>query len=147
MNLSVSVAILIDITVNNIRPLLLSAVPSPTTDFINAVNVAMVEFTNALTGSRVDLKSTISKYFRAVATYYLDKALSSFSLFGFRITIRLSSYQKNCAIQAIFNQIYTYTDGAAEMVDLLQNTATAIAVIKQVQFNCNKYATVLCISS
>ena len=137
MNYYVSVAILIDITENNIRPLLLSIVPSPTTDFVNAVNVAMVEFTNALTGSRVDLKSTISKHFRAVATYYLDKALSSFSLFRVRI-IRLSNYQKICAIQATFNQIYTYTDGAAEMVDLLQNIATAISVIKQVQFNCNK---------
>jgi len=123
-----------DITEKNIRPLLLSAVSSPTTDFINAINIAMADISNALNGSRVDLKETISEYFRAVATYYLDQALSSFSLFGLRITIRLSSHQKNCVIQAVLNQIYTYSDGAAEMVDLFQNTATAIAVIKQVQF-------------
>ena len=125
-----------DITENNIRPLLLSAVPSPTTDldFINAINVAMADISNALNGTRIDLKGTISEYFRAVATYYLDQALTSLSLFGLRITIRLSSYQKTCAIQAIFNQIFTYTDGASEMVDLFQNTATAIAVIKQVWF-------------
>ena len=126
-------AILTDITENNIRPLLLSAVSSPTTDFINAVNVAMTDISNALTGRRVDLRETISRYFRVVATHYLDRALSSFTVFGIRVQIRLNENQKNCAIQAVFNQIYKYTDGTAEMVDLLQNIASAIGVIKQVR--------------
>jgi len=59
-------AILTDITENNIRPLLLSAVPSPTTKFIKTLNVTMADISNALTGNgvEVNLEKTISKYFK-----------------------------------------------------------------------------------
>ena len=133
-------AILIDITENNIRPLLLSAVPSPPAKFIKTLNVTIADISNALTGNgvEVNLEKTISKYLKVVASYYLDKALTFFSVLGVRIPIALSNQQKNCATRALYDQIYNYTNGIgdhAEFIDLFQNIESAVAILKQVM-NC-----------
>ncbi|XP_065903024.1 uncharacterized protein [Dysidea avara] len=125
-------AIIMDITENTVRPLLLSAVSPPTDNFTAAVDTTVSGITAALNGNSVDLKQTLYNYVRAVATQRLDEVLGSVDLgFGFKIVITLTEEQKECAVQFGFNHLYNNTDAAAELVSLLQNISTAVGVIKQ----------------
>jgi len=90
----------------------------------------MSEIESALNGNRVDLKNTIEIFFRAVAIEYLNIVIDFVQE---KIPFpKLDSTRKRCVIDSIFNQIYKHTDATDELVDLLQNIATAVGVIKQV---------------
>ena len=126
-----------DITQNNLRPLLLGIIKPPTAAFKRAVDRAMIDFDSALNGSKVDLKNTVLVFFRAVAAEYYDaavKILEDALDFGFiRLSLpTISSTQKQCVIDKILRQIYSDTDATDELINLLQNAATAVGVIKQV---------------
>ena len=110
-----------------IRPLLLSVVKRPTSEFTTAVNNAMIDISRALAGSNVDLKVTFRNYFKAIAVAYFDKAVDSLP-----VRISVSSRLASCGSEALFNQIYSTTDSAVKLIDLLHNITRAIAVIKQV---------------
>ena len=97
----------------------------------------MSEIDSALNGNRVDLKNAIEIFFRAVAIEYLNTVINfvqeKLTLGPIKIPFpKLDSTRKRCVIDSIFNQIYKHTDATDELVDLLQNIATAVGVIKQV---------------
>ena len=99
------------------RPLLLSAVSPPSSNFTAAVNDAITDITNLLNGSDVNLTVTFHGYINAVASNLLslDEASSD-----------------GCISQAIFNHVYSKTGSVAELSELLQNISTVIKILKQV---------------
>ena len=126
-----------------IKPLLLSAVPSPTSDFHSAVNHAMTDIDKALNGSKVNLKVTFRKYIKAIAVAYFDKAVAhlnkeikkKFDSLPVPIpapVINVNSHLASCGAEALFNQIYGTTASAVQLIDLIQNITRAIGIIKQV---------------
>jgi len=115
-----------------VRPLLLSPVSSPPSNFINTVDSVIDDIHRVLDGYRVDLKVTVANYFEALALNYLEDTLKSYPLLRF---IRLTITQKRCASRVLFNHIYTNTKSTAELIDLFQNISTAVAIIKQVGYN------------
>ena len=129
--------ILRDITENNIRPLLLSVVNPPTTEFSAAVDKATADIDTTLNGSKVDLKNTVVTFFRAAAIEYYNSAVEfvkqKLTLGSITISLpTLNLTQERCAIDGILKQIYTHTDATDQLIDLLQNIATAVKVIKKV---------------
>ena len=107
----------------------LSAVPSnlSTPDFVASVNTTLEDITSALNGNDVDLTQTLSDYFLAVSRVYFNEAVDSFGL-----PITLSADQTDCGVRATFDYIYTNTNAAVELVDLLQNISQAISILNQV---------------
>ena len=118
-----------DIKDDVLKPLLLSPISSPPSSFKEAVKSVIGDIEIVLSGKRADLKTTIANYFRALALNYFDNALSSIPLLR---SIRLSASQKQCGSQVLFNHIYTNTESASKLIDLLQNISVAVSVIKQV---------------
>ena len=125
-----STEIVDDVKKDVLKPLLLSSVPSPPSSFREVVESVINDINTVLNGKHVDLKASIAKYFRAVALYYFDELLDSFPLIT--AFIRLSDSQKRCGSQVLFNHIYSRTESAAKLVDLLQNISVAVGVVKQV---------------
>ena len=121
--------IITDLLNDVVRPLLLSAVPSPPSSFITVVDSVIMDIEMALNSQQVDLKVTISNYFSAVALHYFDEALKSYPLLR---SVRLSDSQKKCGSRVFFNHIYSNTDSAAKLIDLLQNISMAVGMIRQV---------------
>jgi len=130
--LSFTTAILADIIYNVIRPLLLSAVSTPTSEFNVSIDAALVDVTNALNGYSVNLTITLSDYFKAVSRVYFDQAINSFTIGGQSVSLDLNDDQTDCGVQAVFNHVYTNADAAAELVELFQNISTAISIINKV---------------
>ena len=97
----------------------------------------IADINTVLNGKHVDLKASIAKYFRALALYYFDELLDSFPLLT--AFIRLTDRQKECGSQVLFNHIYSSTDSAAKLIDLLQNISVAVGVIKQVYTYVHSY--------
>lgn len=120
--------IITDLLNDVVRPLLLSAVPSPPSSFITVVDSVIMDIEMALNSQQVDLKVTISNYFSAAALHYFDEALKSQPLLR---SVRLSDSQKKCGSQVFFNHIYSNTDSAAKLIDLLQNISMAVGMIRQ----------------
>ena len=122
-----------DVINDVIRPLLLSPVPSPPQSFINAVNSVLRDIQAVLNGRHVDLKVSIANYFSAVSLHYfdeaIDKAIKSIPFLRF---IRIRDSQKQCGARVLFNHIYTNTESAGQLIDLLQNISVAVGIIKQV---------------
>ena len=117
-----------DIIDDVLKPLLLSTVGSPPpSSFVSTINSVINDINTVLDGKHVDLKVSIANYFKAVALFYVDDVID---LLPFNI--RLSTRQKECASNLVFNHIYDNTESAAELIDLMQNISVAIAVIKQV---------------
>ena len=123
------IEIITDITEDVIRPLLLSAVSSDltTSEFVASVDTAVADITNALNGNDVDLTQTLSDYFLAVSRVYFNETVNSAG-----VPITLSDNQTECGVRATFGYIYTNSDAAAELVDLLQNISQAISILNQV---------------
>ena len=133
---------------DTIRPALLKPVSSPTSDFRSAVNRAMTDINKALNGSKVNLKVTFRNYMKAIAVAYFDKAVEHFNeeikkkFDSLPITvpvpkIHVDSRLASCGTEALFDQIYSTTDSAVQIIDLLQNIARAVGVIQQVNsFRC-----------
>ena len=126
-------AIIADITDDFIRPLLRSAVPFDeiTADFNVSINATLLDITNALNGSNVNLTRTLFDYFLAVSRVYFDEALDAINSIPF-VNLNLNVDQVQCGVRAVFNQIYTNANATAEMVELIQNISQAISIIKQV---------------
>jgi len=104
-------------------------VPSPTSDFSAAVNIAVADIVNVLNGSNVNQTMIFFKYFKAVAAYYFDEVASKIS----KINITtISDSIKNCGSQVILDHIYSETDSLDELIDLIQNISTTIRILKQV---------------
>ena len=122
--------VLEDTIENVIKPLLLSPVSPPTSDFTAEVNDVVEDIKTALTGSNVDLKVTFRNYFKAIAVAYFDRAVDK--LFSSFISRRISNRLASCASEALFNQIYSTTDSAVHLIDLLHNITRAVGVIQQV---------------
>ena len=117
-----------DIIDDVLKPLLLSTVDSPPpSSFVSTINSVINDINTVLDGKHVDLKVSIANYFKAVALFYVDDVID---LLPFNI--RLSTRQKECASNLVFNHIYDNTASAAELIDLMQNISVAVAVIKQV---------------
>ena len=122
---------MLDITQNNIRPLLLSPVSSPNADFIAAIGVAMSDISDALNGSAaVNLTNTFFNYFSAVSNSYFDEVVDAVSVSG--ISLGLNSQQTDCGVQAVFNNVYTNTDQIAELIELFHNISRAVGLIQRV---------------
>ena len=121
-------AILLDVTENIIRPLLLSVVSSPTSEFNASVNVTVMNITRVLNDDYVNLTSVLSEYFMAVSRAYFVQEINSDG----DIMLNLSNSQITCGAQAVFNQIFTNTNAVLQLVDLFQNISTAMRIIKQV---------------
>ena len=100
------------------KPLLLSAVSPPTSNFTAAVDDAITDITNLLNGSDVNLTVTFHGYINAVASNLLSLDEASIS--------------DGCINQAIFNHVYSKTSSVAELSELLQNISTVINILKQV---------------
>ena len=115
---------------NIIKPLLLSPVSPPTSNFTAKVNDAVEDINTALNGSNVDLKVTFRNYFKAIVVAYFDKAVDE--LFPSFISGLISNNLTSCASEALFNQIYSTTDSAVHLIDLLHNITRAVGVIQQV---------------
>jgi len=130
MHISNTVDILLDITQNNIRPLLLSPVSSPDAGFLTAVTTAMTDISNALNGSCVNLTNTFFNYFTAVSNSYFDEVVDAVSING--ISLGLNSQQTNCGVQAVFRQVYTNTDQIAELIELFHNISRVVGLIQRV---------------
>ena len=114
---------------------LLSAVPraDQTSDFRSAVDDAMKDMHDALIGSNVDLKVTFRKYFKAIAVAYFNKAIDALnSKLPGPLKISVNSHLASCGTEALFDQIYSTTDPAVQLIDLIQNIARAFGVIIQV---------------
>ena len=105
------------------RPLLLSAVPSPSPHFTAAVNDTLADIVSVLNGSSVNLTVAYSQYAKAVVFHYcnITPTLSS----------SMSNSSSNCVNQAILNHVHK-TDYAAELVELFENISAAIKILKQV---------------
>ena len=112
-----------------LEPLLLSPISSPPSSFKEVVKSVIGDIEVVLNGKHVDLKASIAKYFRALALEYFDEAVDSYPLLRF---ISFSTSQKQCGSQVLFNHIYTNTESASKLIDLLQNISVAVSVIKQV---------------
>lgn len=140
--------------INNeiIKPRLLTPVSSPRpAGFLIAVENAMTDINNALAGSKVDLKVTFSNYIRAIAVAYFDKAVAYFNKEIKKkfdslpvpvpvVQIRVNNRLASCGAKALFDQIYSTTAPAAQIIDLLQNITRAFGFIQQVNnFRCLYY--------
>ena len=112
-----------------LEPLLLSPISSPPSSFKEVVKSVIGDIEVVLNGKHVDLKASIAKYFRALALEYFDEAVDSFPILRF---VSFSNSQKQCGSQVLFNHIYTNTESASKLIDLLQNISVAVSVIKQV---------------
>ena len=112
-----------------LEPLLLSPISSPPSSFKEVVKSVIGDIEVVLNGKHVDLKASIAKYFRALALEYFDEAVDSYPLLRF---VSFSTSQKQCGSQVLFNHIYTNTESASKLIDLLQNISVAVSVIKQV---------------
>ena len=112
-----------------LEPLLLSPISSPPSSFKEVVKSVIGDIEVVLNGKHVDLKASIAKYFRALALEYFDEAVDSFPILRF---VSFSTSQKQCGSQVLFNHIYTNTESASKLIDLLQNISVAVSVIKQV---------------
>ena len=100
------------------RPLLLSAVSPPSSNFTSAVDDVVTEIADLLNGSDVNLTVTFHEYINAVVFNLLSNDDTSIS--------------DGCISEAIFNYVYNKTDSVAELSELLQNISTAIKILKQV---------------
>ena len=100
------------------RPLLLSAVSPPSSNFTTVVNDAITDITNLLNGSDVNLTITFHGYINAVV-------FNSLSLDETGIS-------DSCVSQAIFNHVYSKTGSVAELTELLQNISAVIKILQQV---------------
>lgn len=114
---------------NVVRPLLLSAAPSPSSKFRAVVQSVINDIHRVLGGNRVNLKDTIAKYFKAVAVIRFDKAIEAYPIVK---SLGLSNKQIQCGSEVAFDHIYTNKDSAAQLIDMFQNISVAFAVIKQV---------------
>lgn len=120
--------------------MLLSIVQPLTTGFKIAVDEAMSDIDSALNGNKVDLKKTILIFFRAAAKEYYHSAVEfveeKLTLGPIKVSLpKFDSIQEICAIDGILSQIYNHTDATDGLVDLLQNIATPVNVIKQVHMS------------
>ena len=89
----------------------------------------MIDIKNALRCGNTDLKNTFKNYFKAIGESYFDKAYNE--LPGIiKNNIKVSI--KNCGINAVVDQIYSTIDSATQLVNLIQETSKAIAVIHKV---------------
>ena len=100
------------------RPLLLSAVSPPSSNFTSAVDDAITKISDLLNGSDVNLTVTFHEYINAVV----------FNL----LSIDETSISDGCVSQAIFNHVNSKTGSVAELSELLQNISTVIKILKQV---------------
>ena len=100
------------------RPLLLSAVSPPSSNFTAAVDNAVTEIADLLNGSDVNLTVTFHEYINTVV----------FNL----LSIDETSISDSCVSQAIFNHVNSKTGSVAELSELLQNISTVIKILKQV---------------
>ena len=114
------------------RPLLLSAVSPPSSNFTAAVNDAITDIANLLNGSDVNLTITFHGYINAVVFNYLS--------------LDETATSDSCVSQAIFNHVYSKTGSVAELIELLQNISTVIKILKEVivavigiMYSLNKY--------
>ena len=100
------------------RPLLLSAVSPPSSNFTTAVNDAITDIANLLNGNDVNLTITFYGYINAIIFNYLslDETYTSDS----------------CVSPAIFSHVYTKTGSVAKLTELLQNISTVIKILQQV---------------
>ena len=92
-----------------------------------------------MNGSNVNLTRTLFDYFLAVSRVYFDEALDTINSLPL-INLNLNVDQVQCGVRAVFNHIYTNTDAADEMIELIQNISQAVRIIKQVH-NCVYMAT------
>jgi len=120
-----------DITENNIKPLLLSPVSSPNVNFNAAVRSVMMDIFNALNGSGVNLTNTFFRYFIAVSNSYFDDVVNAFTLQG--IPLSIDSQHANCGVQAVLRHIYTNTDQIVDLIELFHNISRAIGIIQRVR--------------
>lgn len=102
------------------RPLLLSAVSSPSSNFTTAVNDAIIDIVNGLNGSNVNLTLTLYKYTEAVI-------LSKLS-----IDANISDGLKDCVSQTMVNHMFSKLGSVSELVELFQNISVVIRIFKQV---------------
>ena len=90
----------------------------------------MIDIKNALRCGNTDLKNTFKNYFKAIGESYFDNAYNK--LPGIiKNNIKVSI--KNCGINAVVDQIYSTIDSATQLVNLIQETSKAIAVIHKVR--------------
>ena len=112
------------------RPLLLSAVSSPSSDFTAAVNDTMSDIVSALNDSSVNLTATFSEYVKAVAFYHFNETVS--------LNANITESLIHCISQEILNHLYSKTSSAIEvLIELLHNISTAIRILKQVIVTCS----------
>ena len=91
-----------------------------------------------MNGSNVNLTRTLFDYFLAVSRVYFDQALDAIN--SSQTTVNVDVNQTQCGVQAIFNQIYTNADAAAELIELFQNISQGIRIIKQVHMYFHMYS-------
>ena len=106
------------------RPLLLSAVSPPSSNFTASVNDAITDIANLLNGGDVNLTITFHGYINAVVFNYLS--------------LDETHTSDSCVSQAIFNHVYNKTGSVAEFIELLQNISTVIKILEQV-IVCSSY--------
>ena len=100
------------------RPLLLSAVSPPSSNFTTAMNYVITDIANLLNGSDVNLTITFHGYINAVVFNYLS--------------LDETHTSDSCLSQAIFNHVYNKTGSVAELIELLQSISTVIKILQQV---------------
>ena len=109
------------------RPLLLSAVSSPSSHFTAAVNNTMTDIVSALNGSTVNLTVTFYEYVKVVALYQINETVDHLST-----ETNISDSLSDCVNQAILNHVYKEADSAVKLIELLQNISATIKILKQV---------------
>ena len=121
-------AIIPHIAEDIIRPLLLSAVSSPSPHFTAAVNNTMIDIINALNGSTINLTVTFYEYVKVVAFYQFNDTVDHLST-----ETNISGSVRDCVNQVIHSHVHNEIDSAVELIKLLQNISATIKILKQVR--------------
>ena len=117
------------------RPLLLSAVSSPSPHFTMAVNNIMTDIVNTLNGSTVNLTVTFYEYVKVVAFYQFNETVNFLST-----ETNINDSLRYCINQAIHDHVYNEIDSAVELIELFQNISAIIKILKQVRsYNIDGY--------
>ena len=110
------------------RPLLLSAVSSPSPHFTTAVNNIITDIVSALNGNTVNLTVTFYEYVKVVAFYQFNETVNFLST-----ETNINDSLRYCVNQAIHNHVYNEIDSAVELIELFQNISATIKILKQVR--------------
>ena len=86
------------------------------------------------------MKAIAVAYFDKAVEYFNEEIKKKFDSLPITVpvpTIHVDSRLASCGTEALFDQIYSTTDPAVQIIDLLQNIARAVGVIQQVNsFRC-----------